>query len=161
MKTATDSRTYRDAAELAFVCAATGRWGSAATIYKSLLEDATLPDPEFSEAVRVRARYDAARMAARAGTELGDASDPNQPNAAGRAAWRQQALTGLQELFATHRELMRNAKAADGVRHVLRRWTLDPDFAGIRDEKRLRSLSPEEREQLRAFWMNLEAVLVK
>ena len=152
-----ETPTERQAAlDLVAVLRATENWGSAATVLKDLLLD-----PETDAATVTLLRYEAACMAARAGTETGNPQDPRRPDPEDRAAWRRQALEWLQHDLDLRRAAMRTAPNKAPLRRVLRHWTQDPDLAGLRDASRVQALSSDEREKLLTFWTNLDAVLLE
>ena len=45
------------------------------------------------------------------------------------------------------------------VQHALARWRTDPDLAAVRDPEALDRLPPAERQECRALWQEVAALL--
>jgi serine/threonine-protein kinase len=157
------------------VCQCEGLSGAAARLYA----DAFVADPHLADELtaeclrRTRApehpadptevfnaacRYHAARCAALAGCGLGE--DGAKLSEAARAHWRGQAREWLQaDLAAWARTLDGNsAVARDLARNLLTRWRAEPDLAGLR-EPELEKLTADERQECRALWGRVDALL--
>ncbi|MDB5352407.1 MAG: tetratricopeptide repeat protein [Planctomycetota bacterium] len=128
-------------------CQFADRPGSAAGLYA----DAFADDPRLPDDLRSGHRYNAARVAARAGCGLGtDAMKLGDPE---RGQWRAQARTWLRaDLAAWNKALDDPMAAPDPVRVALARWRGDPDLAGLRESAELGKLSAGERKDCLALW---------
>ena len=78
-----------------------------------------------------------------------------------RARWRRQAREWLRLDLAAGAKKLEAAGPADraAVQKALARWREDRDLAGLRDAGALERLPPAEREECRALWRDLEALL--
>jgi tetratricopeptide (TPR) repeat protein len=106
-------------------------------------------------------RYQAACAAAQAGSGAGfdqpAPSEADRERLRGRArAWLRADLTDWSEAVAGDVPSERNRAL-----EALRRWKSTPDLAGIRDEAQLSRLPPGEREEWRALWSEVDALLAK
>jgi tetratricopeptide (TPR) repeat protein len=103
-------------------------------------------------------RYEAAGAAALAG--CGHGEDAAELDDKERARWRRQALAWLRQDLASWDRVQRaNAKAGVRVRQVMQSWQADDDLAGLRDADALERLPPAERQECRALWQEVEALL--
>ncbi len=139
--------------ELAEVCARKRRFATAAGLYTN----AFAADPGLSAANR---GFQAARAAVQAGCGEGeDAAVLDDPT---RAAMRRQALTWLRverDVLSLQYTRAATREGRKAVIWILRYWTQDPAFAGVRDKPGLARLSEDERRQWQAFWTIQERVL--
>jgi tetratricopeptide (TPR) repeat protein len=117
--------------------------------------------PELAADVKAGRRYDASRAAALAGTGRG--RDEPRLEEMERARWRGQALTWLRADLAVLAKMLEPPKpeALAGMRNVLSRWKEDPDLAGVRDGTPLGRLAEAEQKTWKAFWAEVDALLVK
>jgi serine/threonine protein kinase/Flp pilus assembly protein TadD len=129
----------------------------AAELYRAAFAKA----PALARDPKLGLRFGAACAAARAGSGAGD--DTAALDAAGRAAWRRQALAWLREELA-----MLGKQLADGTpgewRIVLSRLgnvQRDSDLAGVRDDAALAKLPEAERAEWAQFWADVGAVRAK
>jgi hypothetical protein len=78
-----------------------------------------------------------------------------------RAHWRKQAREWLRLDLAARAKKLDAGTAADrvGVQKALSQWRACPDLAGLRDPDALDKLSPDERQECRALWRDLDALL--
>jgi serine/threonine-protein kinase len=116
-------------------------------------------DPELAEDLRAGHRFNAARAAAVAGHGGGaDGAALSEPE---RARWRRQARAWLRLDLAAWTKRLEAAKPTDRdeVRKALARWGEIPDLAGLRDADGLERLPPAEREECRALWQEVAALL--
>jgi serine/threonine-protein kinase len=124
-----------------------------------LYTDAFAADPKRADDVPAGLRSDAARAAALAGCGQGQAADqlPDEE----RARWRRQALDWLRQDLAWWRKRLDSANAETNAQAMLRLrlWPADSDLAGIRDPAALERLPPSEREEFRALWQEVAAVI--
>jgi serine/threonine-protein kinase len=115
--------------------------------------------PQLAEDPRTGHRYRAACAAALVGCGRGeggaDLSD------AERARRRAQARQWLRADLDAWSKKLAGGPAADraGAQELLASWREDPDLAGLRDPDALEKLPPAEREDCRALWGDLAALL--
>jgi serine/threonine-protein kinase len=142
---------------LAFVgsCQFHGRYAAAARLYA----DAFTADGAVAEDLTTECRGRAACCAAQAG--YGRGADGAQLSAAERAAWRRQACNWLRDDLRARARCVENASSAVRAyaKTVLRRWQNDPDLAGLREPDAFAKLPTAEREQWRALWNEVTAVV--
>jgi serine/threonine-protein kinase len=142
---------------LAFLggCQFRGLYAAAAQLYA----DAFAANGAVAEELSTACRYRAACCAAQAG--CGGGADGAKLSAAERARWRRQARDWLRLDLAAWTKRLEAAKPTDRaeVRRTLARWRADPDLAGLRDPAALERLPPAERQECRALWRDLEALL--
>ena len=102
-------------------------------------------------------RFQAARAAARAGTE--GVRELAGSGAESRAKWRRQAVEWLRADLAASTAILNSGTAPQraGVARRLSRWQVDPALASIRDEPALSALPEAERRSLREFWDGVQA----
>ena len=113
----------------------------------------------MTEDLRAGHRFNAARAAALAGGGNGDdVTGLGEPE---RAAFRQQARNWLRLDLAAWAQKVDTGTEADRVqaRKTLAPWRDDPDLAGLFDAETLESLSPSERQECRALWQDIAALL--
>jgi serine/threonine-protein kinase len=114
--------------------------------------------PELAADLTAANRFQAARAAASAGTELG--REHSNSEAGSRARWRKQALDWLSADLTASAAVLNSgtyAQRAAGSKR-LGRWRVDPTLAGIRDEPALAEIPEPERRSLREFWRRVEAL---
>jgi serine/threonine-protein kinase len=103
-------------------------------------------------------RFQAARAAALAGTEIGPGEPSSDPRS--RAHWREQAVDGLKADLAASAAVLESGTYPQraAVTRRLGRWQVDPALAGLRDEPILSEVPESERQSLREFWRRVDAV---
>jgi serine/threonine-protein kinase len=162
---------------LAGTCQSQGLDGAAARLYA----DAFAADPDLAddlatqclhlaarraeqpagrvEDLNTECRYPAARCAALAGCGLG--KDGARFSEAERARWRYQAREWLQADLAVWTKALDGGPEAarDLAKKMLMLWQVDPDMAGLRESSGLDKLSADERNEWRALWEEVAAVL--
>jgi serine/threonine-protein kinase len=137
------------------VCQFEGRWSTAARLYAEAFE----AEPKLAEGRYAQDHYEAARLAALAGSGRGEdetaAGDPE------RARWRRQARDWLRADLASMKKLLDgNAPGSrQNLQSTLERWAADPDLAGLRDPAGLERLTPAERQECRDLWRDHDALL--
>jgi serine/threonine-protein kinase len=111
------------------------------------------------EELATECRYPAARCAALAGCGLGE--DGAKLGETERRRWRKQAREWLRaDLTLWARTLDSGSGAARAlVRKMLAHWQVDPDLAGLREASALDKWPAEERQECRALWSDLDALL--
>ncbi len=115
-----------------------------------LYADSFAADPKLLDEPRNSHRFNAACVAALAGSGIGD--DAMKLSAPERMQWRKQARQWLgEELNST--------SAGTSVNKLLAGWQREPDLAGIRDAGPLEKLSAVEREECVALWARVAAML--
>jgi serine/threonine-protein kinase len=127
--------------------------------YAGLYAAAFAADPGLAEDLGAGHRYRAARAAALAGCGLG--ADAAGLSAAERARWRKQAREWLRADLAGWEKAAAAGPDAARVqaKQMLTRWQGDPDLAGLRDPGALAQLSADERDECRALWRAVSALL--
>jgi hypothetical protein len=121
--------------------------------------EAFASDRRLEGDLRAQHRYNAACAAALAGSGRGEDDPPPDEPARRRLRWQALAWLGA-DLDAWAAALGRtNEQGRATVRWTLRRWEVDPDLAGLRDEPALARLDGEERAACRALWRRVAAVL--
>jgi serine/threonine protein kinase/tetratricopeptide (TPR) repeat protein len=147
-----------DAAEclqFAELCDTKKEYAAAARLYA----DALAGTPQRAEDIRTDHRYKAACTTALAGYGRGE--DGARLSDAERAHWRKQAREWLQAALAVWARGLDSGPGADraraqrGLAHC---WS-DPDLAGLRDQDALDKLPPAERQECRALWGDIDALL--
>jgi serine/threonine-protein kinase len=139
------------------VCRFKNRTRASARLYA----EAFAGDPTLADDPHLAHRYNAACAAAQAGCGRGtDAAGVPEKE---RARWRNQAREWLRaELAAWVRVFDADPKAARVVVHkALTRWRNDPDLACVRDPGELDKLATDERQEYRALWAEVAAVLAR
>ena len=114
--------------------------------------------PDLAADLVAMNRFQAARAAARAGTEgVGELAESG---AESRAKWRRQAVEWLRADLAASTAILDSGTAPRraGVVRRLSRWQVDPALASIRDEPTLSELPEPERRSLREFWDGIQSV---
>jgi tetratricopeptide (TPR) repeat protein len=133
-------------------------YAASARFYAEVLAE----HPELADDPRNSLRYNAACMAAMAGS--GQGKDEPPPDEAGRLKLRDQARTGLRaDLAVWTKTLESGTESARGpmVTTILDHWKVDSDLAGIRDSAALAKLPEAESEALRSLWLDVEALRVR
>jgi serine/threonine-protein kinase len=141
--------------EVAQLCVLKKLYAAAARFY----DDAFTAEPKLAEAVPTGTRYYAACAAAQAGCARGRDADTLDDKE--RARWRRQAREWLRQNLTWWGKALDNGNAqtkAD-VRWRMQFWQTDGDFAGLREPGALEALSPDEREECRALWQEVAALL--
>jgi serine/threonine-protein kinase len=138
----------------AHLCFFKKRYAAAARFWQA----AFAADPKLAEGVP-ESRYDAATAAALAGS--GHGQDAAGLDDTDRARWRRQALAWLrQELARWDRALHRaNAKIRVWIQQLMQYWQTDDDLAGLREPGALAKLAPDERQECRALWEEVAALI--
>jgi serine/threonine-protein kinase len=115
--------------------------------------------PQMVAEPRTRTRYRAATIAALAGS--GQGVDEAGRGEAERARCRAQAREWLRADLDAWAKKLDGGLAADraAVREALTQWRADPELAGLRDPAALDQLPPAERQECRALWGDLDALL--
>jgi serine/threonine-protein kinase len=130
------------------VCQFTNRTCAAARLYA----DAFASDPHLAEDPRAGHRFNAACVAAMAGSGLG--LDGARLDAADRTRWRRQAREWLQSDLALWSKILDSGSSADRalVRKTLAQWQAKPDLAALRESSTSDTLSTAERNECLALW---------
>jgi len=115
--------------------------------------------PKLADDIQAGHRFRAAKAAAIAG--CGGGADGVELGEAERARWRQQALDWLRIDLAAWTTRLESAgpEGRDEVQKALTPWSNDPDLAGLRDADALQKLPPGERQEFRALWQGVSALL--
>jgi serine/threonine-protein kinase len=137
------------------VCQFKGLRRAAARLYA----DAFAADPKLAEDLKAESRYRAAGCAALAGCGRGE--DGARLSEAEQARWRGQAREWLRADLAAWAKKLVCGPAADRalVQQTLMHWRAKPDVAGLRDHDALDKLPPAERNECRALWGDIDALL--
>ncbi len=109
--------------------------------------------PDLAEDLVAMNRFQAARAAARAGTES------DRPLAESGAEWRRQAVEWLRADLAASTTVLNSGTASQraGIARRLSRWQVDPALASLRDEPALSALPESEQRPLRELWDRVRA----
>jgi tetratricopeptide (TPR) repeat protein len=141
-----------EAAELCFV---KHDYATAARLYA----EALAATPKLTRDLRAGHRFNAARAAALAsGGQGDDAAGLGEPE---REGLRKQARDWLRLDLAAWAKKVDTGTAADRIQaqKTLAPWRDDPDLAGLRDADNLEKLPPDERQECRALWQEVAALL--
>ena len=149
---ATDACVLRD---LALFCQHAKKWQSAAQFFAAAFK----ARPSLADDLATADRYNAACYAALAGCGQGAYDQPI--TSAERARLRCQARDWLRaDLALRVRQLESGTIAARlEVRDKIRFWKVDADLVGIRDAECLEKLPPDERQECRALWAAVDALI--
>jgi tetratricopeptide (TPR) repeat protein len=150
-----DKPAAADCLDLAELCFVKKHYATAARLYAEALAAA----PQLTEDLRAGHRFNAARAAALAGCGHGD--DVAGLRELERAGLRRQARDWLRLDLAAWAKKVDTGKEADRIqaRKTLAPWREDPDLAGLRDADALERLPPAERQECRALWQEVAALL--
>jgi serine/threonine-protein kinase len=118
-------------------------------------------DPRLAADLRQPHRYNAACSAALAAAGEGEDAK-NLPDKV-RVMMRRQALDWLRADLALWAKVAGRAEPAakQAVRQTLTHWRQDTDLASVRDRAALDRLPDDERQQWRALWSDVAALLAK
>jgi tetratricopeptide (TPR) repeat protein len=150
-----DKPAAADYLDLAVLCFVKNHYATAARLYA----EALAATPRLTEDLRAGHRFNAARAAALAGGGHGDEvaglGDPE------RAGLRKQARDWLRLDLDAWARKMDTGTAADCIQaqKTLAPWRDDPDLAGLRDADALEKLPTAERQECRALWQEVAALL--
>jgi len=123
-----------------------------------LYAEAFAADPQLADDLRAGHRYNAACVAALAGSGVDE--HRAKLSEAVRTRWRQQARAWLQaDLAAWAKKLDSSTASRVMVSNKLMHWQADRDLAGIREPSTLELFSPNERQECLALWKKVDAVL--
>ena len=150
-----DRPAAADCLDLAELCFVKKHYATAARLYA----EALAATPQLTEDLRAGHRFNAARAAALAGGGHGDdAAGLGEPE---REALRKQARNWLRLDLAAWAKKVDTGTEADRIqaRKTLAPWRDDPDLAGLRDAETLERLPPSERQEWRALWQDVAALL--
>jgi eukaryotic-like serine/threonine-protein kinase len=143
--------------ELAALCHKKALNATSTRFYDQALAD----QPRLAEDLNSSARYNAACVAALAGSGVGKDDPP--PDDSARAKLREQARSWLRADLAAWGKMLDggDAKVRPVIVKTLAHWKEDRDLAGIREEAPLAKLPEAEREAFRALWADVEALRKK
>jgi hypothetical protein len=144
-----------DCLDLAELCCVKNHYATAARLYA----EALAATPRLTEDLRAGHRFNAARAAALAGGGRGDdVAGLGEPE---REALRRQARDWLRLDLAAWAKKVDTGTEAERIqaRKTLAPWRDDPDLAAMRDPAALGKLPPAERQECRALWRDLDALL--
>jgi serine/threonine-protein kinase len=150
-----DKPAAADCLDLAELCFVKKHFATAARLYA----EALAATPRLTEDLRAGHRFSAARAAALAGGGRGDdAAGLGEPE---REALRQQAREWLRLDLTAWAKKVDTGTEAERIRarKTLAPWRDDPDLAAMRDPAALGKLAPAERQECRALWRDLDALL--
>jgi tetratricopeptide (TPR) repeat protein len=141
--------------ELANLCAIKNRPGVAARFFA----EAFAAQPALADDLGAGHRYNAARVAARAGCGAGVDEPPLDEQ--DRARWRRQAVVWLNAHLALLARQLTSGQpdVRSAVRRAVESWQQDPDLAGLRDEAALAKLPEGERTACRQLWAEVAALV--
>jgi hypothetical protein len=136
-------------AAMAAALVAASRDAEAARLYEEIFR-------EPSDDTDRNQRYLAARTVVRAGAPLGGQVEaPERADFRGLVrAWVRADLAECNAFLATDTEERRA-----NVRKALNPWLDDPAFAAVRDAEAMEPLSAAERDEWRALWLEVEALI--
>jgi tetratricopeptide (TPR) repeat protein len=124
--------------------------------------EALASDPRLGDNRQNQCRYNAACAAVLAAS--GQAQDEPSPAENERAKLRQQASTWLEAELELWTTLLQSATPDQRkfIAATLNHWrNVDPDLAGVREESELANLPEDERFAWQAFWVKVDALLLK
>jgi serine/threonine-protein kinase len=136
------------------LCQFKGLRRAAARLYADALAD----DPKLAEDVEAGHRYNAACLAALAGS--GQGAEAAKLDAQERARLCRQSLAWLRADLSAYGKRL-EAGTPEGRRWVeqrLRFWQRDSDLAGVRDPAAVAKLPAEEQEQWRKLWAEVDVL---
>jgi serine/threonine-protein kinase len=150
-----DKPAAADCLDLAQLCFIKKHYATAARLFA----EALAANPQLTEDLRAGHRFNAARAAALAGGGQGD--DGAGLGEREREALRTQARDWLQLDLAAWGKKVDAGNAADRIQacRTLATWRDEPDLAGLRDADALERLPAGERQQWRALWQMIAALL--
>jgi serine/threonine-protein kinase len=150
-----DRPAAADCLDLAELCFVKKHYATAARLYA----EALAAKPRLTEDLRAGHRFNAARAAALAGGGHGD--DVARLGEPQRAGLRKQARDWLRLDLAAWAKKVDTGTAADRIqaRKTLAPWRGDPDLAGLRDADVVERLPSAERQEWRALWQEVAALL--
>jgi serine/threonine protein kinase/tetratricopeptide (TPR) repeat protein len=142
-------------AEYASLCQEKRLYASAARLYR----EAITAQPDLAASTANAVRYNAACVAALAGTDAGE--DAARLTDAERAGLRRQALDWLRAELDAWRGLPDKDpdKARPRVAQAMRHWLRDTDFNGVRGPDALAKLPEAERPAWQQFWGDVQQLL--
>ncbi len=143
-----------EALEFALICYHKGLQGASARFWTEAFQ----AEPKLADDMQAHHRYNAACAAALAG--CGQGKDQPPLDDATRIQRRRQALEWLKaDLVLWTRTL---ASGPPQLRQLLPRtlqdWKVDPDLAGLRDQRELAKIPDDEQKACRTFWAQVERV---
>jgi eukaryotic-like serine/threonine-protein kinase len=149
-----DKPAAADCLDLAELCFVKKNYATAARLYA----EALAATPQLTEVLRAGHRFNAARAAALAGGGHGDVAGLGEPE---RAGLRKQARDWLRLDLAAWAKKVDTGTDANRIQaqKTLAPWRDDPDLAGLRDADALDRLPPAERQECRALWQEVAALL--
>jgi len=141
-----------DAAELCFV---KRHYAAAARFYAEAFAAA----PELADDLRVGNRFNAACASALAGCGHGD--DGGRLKETELKASREQARELLQLDLTAWTKKLDSGTPADRIQagRMLPSWRENPYLAGLRNPRSLDKLPPDERQELRTLWRQVDALI--
>jgi serine/threonine-protein kinase len=144
-----------DCLELAELCFVKKYYATAARLYA----EALAATPQLTEDLRAGHRFNAARAAALAGGGQGD--DVAGLTKSELERLRKQARHWLRLDLAAWAKTVDTGTVSERIqaRRTLPPWRDDPDLAAMRDPAALGKLPPAERQECRALWRDLDALL--
>ena len=150
-----DRPVAADCLDLAELCFVKKHYATAARLYA----EALTATPRLTEDLRAGHRFNAARAAALAGGGHGD--DAAGLSETEREGLRNQARDWLCLDLAAWAKKAKTGTAAERIQaqKTLSPWQVDPDLAGLRDAETLERLPPSERQECRALWRDVAALL--
>jgi serine/threonine-protein kinase len=150
-----DRPAAADCLDLAELCFVERHYATAARLYA----EALAATPGLTEDLRAGHRYNSARASALAGGGHGD--DVARLGEPERKALRMQARNWLRLDLAAWAKKVENGTGADRIqaRKTLGAWRDDPHLAGLREAETLEALPPSERQECRALWQDVAALL--
>jgi tetratricopeptide (TPR) repeat protein len=142
---------------LAEWCRVKKHHGAAAQLYV----DAFAAEPKLADDLKSCSRYQAAGVAALAGT--GNGEEGTRLDEKERARWRRQAVAWLRADLAQWAKQWESGKPEDRtiIPPTLRYWQRDPALVGVRDAHALAKLPAEEQEACRQLWAEVAALQKK
>jgi serine/threonine-protein kinase len=151
----TDKPAAGECLKVAELCFVKKHYATAARLYA----EALAAMPRLTEGLRDGHRFNAARAAALAGCGRGDdVAGLGEPE---RKGLRKQARECLQLDLAAWARKPDTGTVADRIQaqKTLSPWREEPDLAGLRDPDALDRLPQDERQECRALWRDLDALL--
>jgi serine/threonine-protein kinase len=150
-----DRPAAADCLDLAKLCFVNKHYATAARLFVQVFA----ATPQLTGDLRAGHRFNAARAAALAGGGHGD--DVAGLGEQEREGLRKQARDWLRLDLAAWATKVDTGTAADRIQaeKTLSHWRDDPDLAGLRDADALERLPPGERQECRAQWQEVAALL--
>jgi serine/threonine-protein kinase len=142
--------------EYAALCKSKGLYAASARLYASALS----ADPALATAPAAGSRYEAACVAAQAGSGRG--RDAGETDPAERARWRRRAIDWLRADLTLLSARPDSGRPDDlQAASTLQRWRSEKALSAVREPEELAKLPESERADYMRFWNDVRELLVR